>query len=151
MTTRYRSTLALLVLALGSIVAVACSSASPLPVSGDSAGPKTQKVSVEGGSYTNVDAAGLAAMLKSKDFPLINVHIPYEGQIDKTDLFIPYNEIEANLSKLPADKGAKIVLYCRSGNMSDIAARALVKGGYTNVWNLDGGMNGWKQAGYPLR
>jgi rhodanese-related sulfurtransferase len=112
---------------------------------------QTQKVPVEGGgSYTDVNAAGLAAMLEDKDFPLINVHIPYEGEIPDTDLFIPYNEVEANLEKLPPDRGAKLVLYCRSGGMSAIAARTLVKLGYTNVWNLDGGMIGWEQAGYPL-
>jgi len=35
--------------------------------------------------------------------------------------------------------------------MSDLATRALVKLGYTNVWHLDGGMINWEQAGYPLR
>jgi rhodanese-related sulfurtransferase len=34
--------------------------------------------------------------------------------------------------------------------MSSIAARALVKLGFTNVWNLDGGMIAWQEAGYPL-
>jgi rhodanese-related sulfurtransferase len=34
--------------------------------------------------------------------------------------------------------------------MSAIAARALVKHGYTDVWNLDGGMIAWERAGYPL-
>lgn len=112
---------------------------------------QTQKVPVEGtGSYTNVNAASLKLMLENKDFPLVNVHIPYEGEIEPTDLFIPYNEVETNLAKLPADKGAKIVLYCRSGSMSAIAARTLVRLGYTNVWNLDGGMIGWQQMGYPL-
>lgn len=112
---------------------------------------QTQKVPVDGGgSYTDVSASGLSSMLKAKDFPLINVHIPYEGEIEGTDAFIPYNEIEANVSKLPQDKSAKLVLYCRSGSMSAIAARTLVKLGYTNVWNLDGGMIGWKQAGYAV-
>jgi rhodanese-related sulfurtransferase len=89
-------------------------------------------------------------MLKKKDFLFINVHIPYEGEIEKTDLFIPYEEMEQNLNKLPADKESKIVIYCRTDRMSIIAVRTLVKLGYKNVWNLKGGMTAWRQAGYPL-
>ncbi|MHB9092822.1 MAG: rhodanese-like domain-containing protein [Chloroflexota bacterium] len=112
---------------------------------------QTQKVPVEGGgSYTDVSAAGLATMLNNKDFPLINVHVPYAGEIEPTDLFIPFDQIGSHLDKLPRDKGARIVLYCRSGSMSATAARALVKIGYTDIWNLDGGMIGWKEAGHPV-
>lgn len=128
-----------LVLALG----------GPTPSSAQA--PETQPVPVEGGgTYTDVSARGLTRLLESKDFPLINVHIPYEGEIAGTDAFIPFNQIEANLGRLPANKGAKLVLYCRSGSMSAIAARTLVRLGYTDVWNLDGGMIAWKQAGYPV-
>ena len=35
-------------------------------------------------------------------------------------------------------------LDCHGGGMSAIAACTLVKLGYTNVWNLDGGMSAWK-------
>lgn len=122
--------------------------ATPTPGAADL---QTQKVPVEGGgSYTDVSAAGFATMLENKDFVLINVHVPYEGELPDTDLFVPFDEVEANLEELPADKGAKLVLYCRSGSMSAIAARTLVTLGYANVWNLDGGMIAWKQAGYPL-
>lgn len=109
-----------------------------------------QKVSVSGGSYTDVSAAQLQAMLEDKDFVFINVHIPFAGNIAGTDASIPYDQIEQNLAQLPAGKDAKIVLYCRSGRMSEIAAEKLVALGYTNVWNLAGGMVGWEQAGFPL-
>ena len=108
------------------------------------------RVSVAGGSYTNVAPAQLKQMLAAKDFVFINVHIPYAGEIEKTDAFIPYNEIQPNISKFPADKSAKIFLYCQSGRMSVIAAEELVKRGYTNVWNLDGGMVAWRNAGWQV-
>jgi rhodanese-related sulfurtransferase len=54
------------------------------------------------------------------------------------------------LSDLPPDKNAKVVIYCRSGNMSTQAAGELVQAGYTNIWELGGGMIAWKDAGLPL-
>lgn len=108
------------------------------------------KVSVTGGSYTNVSVAELQAMLENKDFTLVNVHIPFEGNLPKTDLSIAYDQVAQNLDKLP-DKSAKIVLYCRSGRMSAIAAQTLVESGYTNIRNLDGGMSAWEQAGNPIQ
>ena len=111
----------------------------------------TRTLSAEGGGrYTDVNVAGLARMLAKKKFPLINVHSPYEGELEGTDLFIPFDQIEAHVSRLPADKRATIVLYCRSGAMSATSARTLVRLGYADVWNLDGGMIAWQHAGKPL-
>jgi rhodanese-related sulfurtransferase len=127
-------------------IAVACGSSEP----GAPSPTLGQSVETGGGSYVNVTPAELRTMLESKDFPLVNVHIPYEREIDGTDLFIPYDQIAERLDELPQERDAKIVLYCRSGNMSATAADTLVGLGYTNVWNLDGGMIAWEQAGYPL-
>jgi rhodanese-related sulfurtransferase len=107
-------------------------------------------VNVNGGSYQEISITSLEEMLEDKDFTFINVHIPFEGDIPGTDLSIPYNKIEENLGLLPADKDAKIVLYCRSDRMSTIAAKTLVQEGYTNVWNVLGGMVAWERAGLPL-
>ena len=63
---------------------------------------------------------------------------------------IPYDQIQQNLDKLPTDKNARLVLYCRSGHMSGIAAKTLLAAGYTNIWNLDGGMVAWENAGFPI-
>jgi rhodanese-related sulfurtransferase len=109
-----------------------------------------ETVDVSGGSYKNVTPHELRTMLKDKDFVLVNVHIPFAGNISGTDHSIAYVQIEQNLSQLPADKNAKIVLYCRSGHMSQIAAEKLVSLGYTNIWNLNGGMIEWEKAGFDL-
>jgi phage shock protein E len=100
--------------------------------------------------YIDISVDQLKLTLANKDFSLINVHIPYEGELPQTDSFIPYNEIEANLGQLPADKNARIVLYCRSGRMSTEAAQTLVNLGYTKVAEVDGGMHAWQAAGNEL-
>ena len=103
--------------------------------------------SSEGLGYKNIDSDTLAEMLKNKDFLLVNVHIPYAGEIEGTDYNIPFNDKEG-LSQLPKD--AKIVLYCRSGAMSAEAAKTLVEMGYKNIYNLETGMIGWKASGRQL-
>ena len=99
--------------------------------------------------YVDLSVDELAAMLVSEDVLLINTHIPYDGELPDTDLFIPYDEIAAHQDKL-SDKDETIVLYCRSGSMSTAAARELVSLGYTNVFELDGGMVAWESAGQEL-
>ena len=125
------------------IAIILLASCQSQPVTGET-------VTVTGASYQNVTPDELNTMLKDKDFVFANVHIPFEGNIASTDVSIPYNEIEQNLSQLPSDKNAKIVLYCRSGRMSSIAAEKLISLGYANIWNLEGGMVGWEQAGYDI-
>jgi rhodanese-related sulfurtransferase len=101
-------------------------------------------------SYKNIGPDDLATMLKVKDFELIDVHIPEQAHIPGTDQFIPFDEIVDHQANFPEDKDAKIVLYCRSGNMSRTAAESLLELGYTNIYNLVGGINAWQQMGYGV-
>ena len=100
--------------------------------------------------YQDISVNDLALMLPDKDITLINTHVPYAGDIPTTDLSIPFDQLLENQDILPADKNAPIVVYCRSGNMSTQAAETLVRLGYTNVKEVDGGMNAWVQMGQSL-
>lgn len=130
------------------VVALGAVSKSPGPTSTPPQGGVT--VQARGGQWTNVSPDRLAQMLGSKDFTLLNVKTPYAGEIEETDLYIPYDRLAASASQLPADKGAMIVVYCRSGVQSAQAAQTLIDLGYTNVWNLEGGMNAWAAAGRTI-
>jgi rhodanese-related sulfurtransferase len=112
--------------------------------------PQGTVVQANGGHWTNITPDTLAGMLNAKDFTLLNVKTPYIGEIAGTDLYIPYTDLAARASQLPSNKSARIVVYCRSGNESAIAAQTLIDLGYTTTDNLDGGMNAWTASGRQL-
>ena len=70
-------------------------------------------------------------------------HLPGAEHLGKG---IIERDIEA---KIP-DTGAEIILYCGGGYRSALAADNLQKMGYTNVFSMDGGFRGWKDAGLQI-
>lgn len=100
-------------------------------------------------TYTQLPVQSFASRLEDPESFVINVHVPYEGEIEGTDAFIPYDQIKGD-EHLPADKQTDILVYCRSGRMSMEAAATLIDEGYTNVYELRGGMNAWKAAGKKI-
>ena len=56
--------------------------------------------------------------------------------------------IERDIEQRVPDTSTPIVLYCGGGFRSALAADNLQKMGYTNVISMDGGMRGWREAGY---
>lgn len=81
---------------------------------------------------------------------LVNVHVPFEGDLKGTDLSIPFDEIAASTADLPSDKDTPLLVYCRSGRMSAIAGKELVRLGYRNVVDLEGGMIAWEASGRSI-
>ena len=57
--------------------------------------------------------------------------------------FIPLNSIPTSLEDLAKYKDQEVVLYCRSGNRSGIAAQFMAQNGFQNPRNLLGGMLAW--------
>jgi rhodanese-related sulfurtransferase len=131
----------------GLLIALVC--AASLAVAG-STGSAGEKAATPSTAYATVTTVDLAAMLQSKDFFFVNVHIPYEGEIAETDANIPYDRIADHLAALPADRNARIVLYCMSGRMSEIAAETLSGLGYTGVTHVAGGMRAWEKDGNEI-
>lgn len=77
---------------------------------------------------------------------MVDVHIPSQTQIPGTDAVIPYDRVQNNLNKLPTDKSTPILVYCRSGSMSARAAKEIAELGYTQVYDLEGGTDAYKQS-----
>ena len=143
------------VVAVGMLLLAGCSSAAT------PAGPPTHDhpasavpppVPAEG-----AEPAGQVRLLDPADFEaksggrmLINVHIPDEGSLPGTTLDLPYNQVAARAAELPADKATPLAIYCMSGHMSAIAGRELRTLGYTDVIELDGGMQAWQASGRTL-
>jgi rhodanese-related sulfurtransferase len=48
------------------------------------------------------------------------------------------------------DKNATYAVYCRSGNRSGQAVKVMQDAGFTNVFNMNGGVIDWANAGLPL-
>ncbi len=55
-------------------------------------------------------------------------------------------DFEKQIDKL--DKNKPVMLYCATGGRSASAGKILIEKGFKKVYNLDGGINGWRAAGY---
>ncbi|SEE07926.1 Rhodanese-related sulfurtransferase [Tenacibaculum sp. MAR_2010_89] len=55
--------------------------------------------------------------------------------------------IRETIKKLPVNKNTKIIVYCSLGIRSEDIAEKLKKTGYTNIYNLYGGIFEWKNQG----
>ena len=102
-------------------------------------------------AVTDLELAELAARLDDPDddLILINVHVPYAGDIVGTDANIAFTDIDAIEEFLDHNLGAEVVLYCLTGPMSATAAAELVDRGYCAVYDLPDGLFHWYDSGYP--
>jgi rhodanese-related sulfurtransferase len=99
--------------------------------------------------FARLDPAAFEERMKNEPAMVINVHVPYEGELAGTDAFIPYDQIRDD-PRLPEDKATELLLYCMSGRMSEEAAIDLSEEGYTNIAHLEGGMKAWEASGRPV-
>lgn len=95
--------------------------------------------------FANISPSEFQEAISTMDPFVVDVHIPEQTHLPGTDAFIPYNEVADRLDQFPQEKDADIILYCRTGSMSEEASQALADAGYTNVKNLTGGATAYRE------
>jgi rhodanese-related sulfurtransferase len=68
--------------------------------------------------------------------------------INAININVESGNFEAEIEKL--DKNTTYAVYCRSGRRSAVAVDLMKKAGFTNLYNLDGGVIDWSASGLPL-
>lgn len=120
-----------------------CSIANSPSISGT--GTTTGSVSLSTGSYQTISAVKAKEMMdQNKDIIILDVRTEEEfnaGHI-KDAILIPDTKIKASAESILTNKSAVILVYCRSGRRSAVAASALAAMGYTNVYDF-GGIIDW--------
>ena len=94
--------------------------------------------------------AELHALLETEDPILLDVFDGDIPEIPGTDAHLPFTDVDAIEAYLGHDLCANVVLYCRRGVRSGETGATLVERGYRRVRVLDGGIEAWQAAGYPV-
>lgn len=104
-------------------------------------------------TYTNINVQQAKEMIDRGEVFILDVRAPDEyasGHIKNSTLLavqdIPATELEIKLKELPKDRS--ILVYCRSGRRSVAASTILVDNGFAQVYNMQGGITEWMNAGY---
>lgn len=97
-----------------------------------------------------ITPAELRPLLGGATCQVVDVREPVEHAEERLDgaLCIPLGDIEKRCGEL--DRSRPIIIHCRGGVRGGKALEKLSRLGFTGVRNLEGGLEAWKQAGYPV-
>ncbi|MCR4304395.1 MAG: rhodanese-like domain-containing protein [Gallionella sp.] len=101
-------------------------------------------------SFRNITAIELQDMLEKGGMRLLDVRTEAEmaqGKIPQGEP-LPLHLIPMRLEEM--DKKVTTVFYCRSGGRSAQAAAFVAANGFTDVYNLQGGIIAWANASLPI-
>lgn len=99
-------------------------------------------------AFTNIDNDELRAFFSVyPDYQYMDVRTMQEydtWHIREFDIQIDYYQIENNMNLLSTlDKDTPVVIMCNSGNRSVEMAKILFEEGFTTIYNLEDGIQGW--------
>jgi rhodanese-related sulfurtransferase len=105
-----------------------------------------------GGGKNNIEPQAATLLINHEDAVVVDVRPMADftqGHIVNS-LNIPINGFANQIGTLDKHKSRPIILSCRSGNQSQMAARQLRKAGFEQVYNLRGGIMAWQSANLPV-
>lgn len=100
--------------------------------------------------YLAIEPKALASELINGSIFLLDVRMAAEREANgfiNGSVSIPFPEFLRKLDQLPAEKDVRIVVYGASGHRSSIVTMTLRLLGYSNAFNLSGGLNKWRAEG----
>lgn len=100
----------------------------------------------------DADCAAALQLINHKDALVLDVREPdeYKSGHLLNAKHIPLGKLRDRIGELERYRDQPIVLVCRSGNRSAMACALLGREGFTQVYNLSGGVTAWQKAGLPL-
>ncbi|KAB2941336.1 MAG: molybdopterin biosynthesis protein [Candidatus Methanoperedens nitroreducens] len=105
--------------------------------------------------YTDISVQQAKEMIDRQEVFILDVRTEGEyaaGHIKGSTLLavqdIPKQELVEKLKEIPKDR--KILVYCRSGARSAKASGILAENGFARVYNMQGGITEWMNAGYEV-
>ncbi len=105
--------------------------------------------------YTDISVQQGKGMIDTGEVFILDVRTQEEfasGHINGSTLLavqdIPKQELAEKLKEIPKDR--KILVYCRSGRRSAQASGILTENGFAQVYNMQGGITEWMNAGYEF-
>lgn len=96
--------------------------------------------------------AALTALVNREDALVVDVRAAADfekGHIPGAK-HLPLAQVEPDQKLLASAQARPVVLVCKSGQGAEGAAGKLRKAGFARVYVLEGGIDGWQQAGLPL-
>ncbi len=96
----------------------------------------------------------LKSWLEQNDTVLVDVREPveYKEYCIAKAFNIPLSQLLVGIHQIPNLTKKKLVLHCKVGIRSMMGCQALEKDGFSeNIWNLEGGIDSWSSAGFPVK
>ena len=99
-----------------------------------------------------IGTLNVTQLINRENAVLLDVREPkeFEGGKLPNAIHIPLSQLPGRMGELAKMTSRPIVVYCERGQRSRAAVATLAKQGFANIYQLQGGLKSWKDAGLPV-